>query len=121
MEPITAGFKHVLTYFKLAGEKPGDPCLARIYYCLQLAGDKASASTLLYKPQYKLISVSVGFLKPVVSLTVDSVRCHYSRSVNYEAGKIGIVTMLDLVPDLCQERQKRIKFLRVRSKTPLPP
>ena len=50
MEPITAGFKHVLTYFKLAGEKPGDPCLARIYYCLRSAGDKASASTLLYKP-----------------------------------------------------------------------
>ena len=49
MEPIIAGFKHVLTYFKLAGEKPGDPCLARIYYCLRSAGDKASASTLLYK------------------------------------------------------------------------
>ena len=47
---ILAGFMHVLTYFKVAGEKPGDPCLARIYYCLCSAGDKASASTLLYKP-----------------------------------------------------------------------
>ena len=40
MEPIIAVFKHVLTYFKLAGEKPGDPCLAKIYYCLRSAGDK---------------------------------------------------------------------------------
>ena len=26
MEPIIAGFKHALTYFKLAGEKPSLPC-----------------------------------------------------------------------------------------------
>ena len=37
---------------------PGDPCLARIYYCLQLAGDKASASKdarltkVSYSPSY---------------------------------------------------------------------
>ena len=49
VEPIMAALKLVLTFFELPGEKPGDPCLARIYYCLWLAGDKASASTLLYK------------------------------------------------------------------------
>ena len=42
-----SGFKHVLIFSKLAGEKPGDPCLARIYYCLPSAGQKASTSTLL--------------------------------------------------------------------------
>ena len=56
MEPIMAGFKHILKCFKMAGEKPVDPWLARIYYCLPLAGDKASASTLLYKPYSKGLS-----------------------------------------------------------------
>ena len=35
---------------EMAGEKPGNPCLARIYYCLRSAGDKAIESTLSYKP-----------------------------------------------------------------------
>ena len=33
----------------------GHPWLARIYYCLQMAGHKPSASALLYKPYFVLI------------------------------------------------------------------
>jgi len=35
-----AALKLVLTFFKLPGEKPGEPCLARIYYCFRSAGDQ---------------------------------------------------------------------------------
>ena len=43
-------FKSLFQHFYTGREKAGDTCLARIYYCLPSAGDKTSASTLLYKP-----------------------------------------------------------------------
>ena len=48
--PLWAGFITALRFFKLTGQMAGHPWLARIYYCLQMAGHKPSASALLYKP-----------------------------------------------------------------------
>ena len=42
----------------MPGDMPGDPCLARIYYCLRTAGDKASTSTLLCKPYFMLYGIN---------------------------------------------------------------
>ena len=48
--PIMGRIITAVRFFRLTGQMAGHPWLARIYYCLRMAGHKPSASALLYKP-----------------------------------------------------------------------